>query len=124
MKRAILGAFVCALVLKLFFFDFILAEGRSMSPAIETGRLLLVNKISYGFQLPFGLGYLARWAEPAAGDVVVFWTPYGNLAVKRCAGGGGGTFVAVGDNHDHSFDSRAYGPVSTDCIVGKVAGVK
>ena len=124
MKRAILGAFVCALVLKLFFFDFILAEGRSMSPAIETGRLLLVNKVSYGFQLPFGLGYLARWAEPKAGDVVVFWTPYGNLAVKRCVeAGANGLFVAVGDNAAHSFDSRVYGPVSSDCIVGRAVGV-
>lgn len=95
-----------------------------MIPAIKNGQMLIVNKISYGLRLPLG-GYLARWAEPKEGDVVVFWTPYGDLAVKRCSKSvDKGGFFASGDNCEASFDSRAYGPVSTNNIVGKVAGIK
>ncbi|MDR0551302.1 MAG: signal peptidase I [Spirochaetaceae bacterium] len=120
MKKAIFAALFCALTIKLFFFDFILASGRSMSPAIESGQILIVNKLSYGLRLPGG--YLMRWAEPKPGDIVVFWTPYGDLAVKRTAElTCGGCFVALGDNADYSFDSRNYGPVNTRHIVGKVA---
>lgn len=96
-----------------------------MVPAIQSGSILFVNKISYGFRAPFCGLYLMRWAKPKPGDVVVFWTPYGDLAVKRCAGlEGENSFLAYGDNSSASFDSRFYGSVPLDNIVGKAAGIK
>ncbi|GHV84265.1 hypothetical protein AGMMS50212_16050 [Spirochaetia bacterium] len=96
-----------------------------MLPAIEDGRVLIVNRLSYGFKPPASQGYFLRWAAPKEGDVVVFWTPFGDLAVKRCTERlEDGRFMAVGDNQVESFDSRSYGPVAEDSIVGKVMGIR
>jgi len=35
-----------------------------------------------------------------------------------------GVFYAEGDNSIVSYDSRSYGPVQTDNIIGKVLGIK
>jgi signal peptidase I len=118
----ILLAITAALVLKLFVFDFIIAQGHSMEPAINDGAVLVVSRISYGLQLPSNK-YLLRWAEPKIGEVVVFYTPSGELAVKRCTiAGKDGLFYAEGDNSLVSYDSRSYGPVFADKIIGKVLG--
>ena len=125
MTKAVLGAFVTAILLKLFMFDFIIAEGNSMEPAIYSGTVLVVNRLQYGLRFPGQPGYLVRWAEPKQGDVVVFYTPSGSIAVKRCEtllGEGG--FMAHGDNSLQSYDSRSYGPVSADDTIGKVLGRK
>jgi signal peptidase I len=123
--RAIIGAFIAALVMKLFLFDFMIAEGHSMVPAIEPGTILLVNKLFYGLRPPGSGVYLLRWAFPRPGDIVVFYTPLWEIAVKRCGEEtGGGVFYAVGDNGPQSYDSRAYGPVPADNIIGKVLGIK
>ena len=120
-----MGAFLTALALKIFFFDFILTEGRSMLPSIASGRLLFVNKVSYGIRLPLSDRYLLRWAEPKNGDVVVFWTPNGDLAVKRFESyPETGKFRAIGDNAGYSYDSRSYGPVPTSNILGKAVGIQ
>jgi signal peptidase I len=124
---AILLAFAVAAVLKLFCFEFIIVEGPSMLPTIKSGTLLLVNKLAFGFRPPFSTEYLVRWALPKKGDVVLFYTPYGDLAVKRCVAleddlENGPRWIALGDNGIASFDSRSYGPVSIDSIIGKAAG--
>jgi len=124
MKKAMLCALAAALFLKTLCFDFVMAEGRSMSPAIEPGAILLVLRAAYGLRLPWARGYLLRWGCPREGSVVVFTTPQGALAVKRCAAvvGENDCFIALGDNRGESFDSRFYGPVPVDRIVGKVWG--
>jgi signal peptidase I len=120
--KPVLFAIMTALVLKLFFFDFIIAQGHSMEPAIHDGSILVVSRISYGLQLPSNK-YVLRWAEPKVGEVVVFYTPSGELAVKRCAvSAEDGLFYAEGDNSLASYDSRSYGPVLADNIIGKVLG--
>ena len=125
MTKAILGAFAAAVVIKLFLFDFIIAEGNSMEPAIHSGTVLVVNRLQYGFRFPGQPGYLLRWAAPRQGDLVVFYAPSGSIAVKRCGRiTGNGDFLAQGDNSLQSYDSRAYGPVSADSIIGKVLGRK
>lgn len=121
---AMAAAFLIALGMKCFLFDFMIAEGQSMLPAISSGTVLLVNRAAYGFALPGTGRYLWRWASPKAGEVVVFYTPGGERAVKRCAHITAQTFIALGDNSLESFDSRSYGPVPVDCIIGKVLGVK
>jgi signal peptidase I len=122
--KAILGAFIAALLIKFFIFDFMITEGQSMVPAIKPGSILLVCKVFYGLRLPGGT-YLFRWGVPRKGDVVVFYTPLGEIAVKRCGEiPEGDEFYALGDNAPMSYDSRNYGPVPDDHIIGKVLGIK
>ena len=123
--KAVFLALAFAFVLKLFFFDFIIAQGNSMEPAIKNGSILAVSRLKYGVRLPWRQKYLFRWAQPKEGDVVVFYTPTGELAVKRCTGiTEWGSFYAQGDNALASYDSRSYGPVSSDNIIGKVLGIR
>jgi signal peptidase I len=123
MTKAVLGAFAAALIIKLFLFDFIIAEGNSMEPAIHSGSVLVVNRLQYGLRFPGQTGYLVRWAAPKQGDVVVFYSPSGEIVVKRCGGSAyKGEFMAQGDNSLQSYDSRSYGSVSADAIIGKVLG--
>ena len=125
MTKAILGAFAAALLIKLFLFDFIIVEGSSMEPAIRSGSLLVVNRLQYGLRFPGQPGYIVRWAAPKEGELVVFYAPSGEIAVKRCGGFvGEGQFMARGDNSLQSYDSRSYGPVSADAAIGKVLGKK
>jgi signal peptidase I len=124
MNKAILGAFAAALIMKFFLFDFVIADGSSMEPIIEPGTVLVVNRLVYGFRPPWSRSYLLRWSLPKAGDVVIFYTPEGQIAVKRCIRiTGTGEFIAMGDNTLQSYDSRSYGPVETDNIIGKVLGL-
>ena len=114
-----------ALALKLFCFDIMVAEGNSMAPAISPGSILLVNRLAYGLRLPLSEIYALRWGHPKQGDILVFLSPLGEMAVKRCAEDSfGPTFKALGDNSGGSYDSRYYGPVSTELIFGKVMGRK
>jgi signal peptidase I len=122
--RAVMGAFAAALVMKLFLFDFMIAEGHSMLPVIRPGTVLVVLKPAYGFRLPGAGNYLIRWASPKRGDIVVFYTPLGEIAVKRCGEIWENDFYALGDNSLQSYDSRSYGPVPSDNIIGKVLGIK
>jgi signal peptidase I len=122
--RAVLGALAAAIFLKIFAFDFMIAQGNSMTPSVGNGAVLLVFKPYYGLRLPGSSSYILRWAKPKEGDVVVFYTPLGELAVKRCGGNRGNFFIALGDNGPQSYDSRVYGPVPADNIIGKVLGIK
>lgn len=118
-----MGAFFVAIMMKLFCFDFVIAEGQSMTPVITSGSVLVVSRLSYGLRLPLTGRYLFRWSQPRVGDVVVFYTPQGEIAVKRCARiTGKNEFIALGDNSVDSYDSRSYGPVPVYHIIGKVLG--
>jgi signal peptidase I len=125
---AIFAAFIVAIFIKLFLFDFMIAEGASMLPTIRDGDILIVYRLAYGFCPWAGSHYHLRWARPKLGDVVVFKTPQGKIAVKRCGdvfdGIDGIYFTALGDNSVESYDSRSYGPVPVDSIIGKAVGVK
>ena len=118
--KPVVSAIAAALIIKLFLFDFIVAQGHSMEPAVHDGSVLIISRLRYGVR--FSSKYLIRWAQPKAGDVVVFFTPDGEVAVKRCASIEGGNFFAQGDNSIASYDSRAYGFVPVDNIIGKVLG--
>jgi len=121
--KASVLALAIALVLKLFVFDFIVAQGQSMEPAITDGNVLVISRLRYGLKLPGQKKYLIRWAQPKAGEVVVFYTPEGEIAVKRCTSLiDGQRFYAEGDNGLASYDSRSYGYVPLDSIIGKVLG--
>jgi len=115
------GSFGAALVLKLFLLDFIIAEGNSMEPSIHSGTVLVINKLQYGLHIPGIRKYLIRWAIPKKGEIVVFYNPSGNIAVKRCIDfTENGEIMVQGDNSLQSYDSRSYGPVPAENMIGKV----
>jgi signal peptidase I len=120
--KPVFFAILAALALKLFVFDFIVAQGQSMEPAIQNGSVLIVSRLRYGLRIPWMQKYLIRWAQPKPGEVVVFFTPTGELAVKRVISLAGQGFYAEGDNSLASYDSRAYGQVPVENIIGKVLG--
>ena len=121
MTKAVILALIAAFFIKIFVFDFMIARGQSMEPAIKSGAVLVVSRLRYGLRFPWRQNYSLRWAQPKTGEVVVFYTPSGELAVKRCiAVTERREFIAEGDNSTLSYDSRAYGPVPVNNIIGKV----
>lgn len=125
--RAVLAAFAAAIIAKTFVLDFMIAEGKSMTPTIRPGTVLVVNRAAYGLHIPFSGRYLVRWGAPRESDVVVFPSPVGHIAVKRCSFAAdipAGYFMALGDNAAESYDSRNYGPVPIDAVLGKVVGIR
>ena len=125
MERAALLAFAAAVVIKLFLFDLMVADGHSMDPTIKSGTILVVNRLQYGLRFPGQKGYLIYWSLPKPGEVVVFYTPSGELAVKRCHTlTSTGSFIAWGDNALQSYDSRSYGPIPVENTIGRALGYK
>ena len=59
----------------------------SLIPTLKIGDHLFVNKLAYGFRLPW-LGELKAWGEPKRGEIVTFYPPtsYDKMYVKRLAG--------------------------------------
>ncbi|GAB1481484.1 hypothetical protein MASR2M78_02990 [Treponema sp.] len=123
--KAIIIAFVVALCIKTFVIDFMIAEGNSMKPALASGTVFILNRAAYGIRVPFSSNYLLRWAEPSVGDILVFPSPDGRLAIKRCVElVPPNRFIALGDNKDESYDSRSYGSLSIELILGRVVGLR
>jgi len=64
----------------------------SMKPTLLEGELIYVNKIAYDLRVPLTLKRVARWDNPKAGDVVVFFSPEdGQRLVKRVIAAPGDT---------------------------------
>jgi signal peptidase I len=93
----------------------------SMEPTLRVGDRIVVTKYH---------------GAPQRGDVIVFHAPASSneLMVKRIAGTPGdaveagagrvvivpaGCYFVVGDNRQDSFDSRNWGPLPRDLIVGR-----
>lgn len=88
-------------------------EGNSMAPLLKPGDELLINPRAY------------RHNPPNPGDIVVAQHPYRpNLRlIKRVEGGlQNGRYILKGDNPAESSDSRAFGAVAAEQIVGQVTG--
>jgi len=84
-----------------------IVSGNSMFPTLIEGQDIL----------SFNWAYLGK--RPKAGDVVVL--KIGNREiVKRVKRVEDGMVEVVGDNKDWSTDSREFGPVGMEQIVGKV----
>jgi signal peptidase I len=59
----------------------------SMKPTILEGDVVFINKLAYDLRVPFTFARMARWAEPARGDIVVCFSPSdGTRLVKRVIG--------------------------------------
>ena len=74
----------------------------SMEPTMHAGDLLTVNRLAYGFHLPFvSTAEVVRWSTPARGEIIVFnappaASPSEALYIKRVVGVAGDV-VAVKD---------------------------
>lgn len=59
----------------------------SMRPTVLEGERVFVNRAAYDLKVPFTTWRIARWADPARGDVVVLISPHdGRLLLKRVVG--------------------------------------
>lgn len=61
--------------------------------------------------------------KPQAGDVVIFYSPSGNEAIKRVKRVTKASVFLCGDNRHDSFDSQAYGAVPKSAILGVVMAI-
>lgn len=124
---AIAAILLLALAAREFAFDGFVVRGDSMNPGLRDGEVVFYSKLAYGLKGPFSR-YILRWAQPEPGDVVVALRPdSGTAVVKRVAGlsrepgpSGEPRIELVGDNYYRSVDSRDFGPVPMNNIVGKV----
>lgn len=85
-------------------------DDRSMEPTLAPGDYVLVNRWAY------------RRHDPANGDLVIVRDPEvpARYLVKRIADMSVSGAYVVGDNSALSRDSRAFGPVPRELIVGRV----
>jgi len=59
----------------------------SMNPTILEGDLVYVNKAAYDLRIPLTMHRLAKWSNPARGDVVICFSPDDDTRlVKRVIG--------------------------------------
>jgi len=81
----------------------------SLSPEYREGDYVVITTI------PFFLRRIR------AGDVIVFRHPSYGIMIKRVERvlGAGDQFFVVGE-HPYSVDSRQFGPVSKEALLGKV----
>lgn len=85
-------------------------EDRSMEPGMSPGDYVIANRWSY------------RLGAPAKGEIVVLRDPEdaSQVLVKRVADVVNGGVFVVGDNLAASRDSRAFGAVPRESLLGKV----
>lgn len=84
-------------------------EDISMEPTLKAGDYVIVNKLSYLFK------------KPSRGDIIVFKHPNnGRFLIKRIAEVKDSEFLVLGDNKEFSTDSRHFGAIDRNLVVGKV----
>ena len=82
-----------------------------MTPALSPRERVFVNRAAYWF------------STPRTGDLVVVRDPgrTSRLLIKRIDHpAGDNAWFVLGDNPQASTDSRAFGPVSRELVLGKV----
>ena len=131
LARCVLVALLLALFVRAFVLEVVSIPSASMTPALEPGDQVLVNRFLYTGPR-FGL-LPRRPVHP--GDVVLFRPPFDRRQefVKRCVGasgdwfGGGvlppGALWLQGDAGEGSLDSRRFGAVPESALEGRVLAV-
>src|SRR3970040_1605954 len=83
-------------------------EDVSMEPTLKAGDYVIINKLSYLFR------------RPSKGDIVVFKHSTEKFLIKRIAEVKDSEYFVLGDNREFSTDSRHFGAIGKNHIVGKV----
>ena len=80
-----------------------------MEPTIAAGEYVLVSRLTYLFK------------RPCIGDIVALRDPRDKkVLIKRIAEIKGDTYKVEGDNKNHSTDSRVFGMIGIQAIIGKI----
>jgi nickel-type superoxide dismutase maturation protease len=83
--------------------------GNSMFPTLQSGEIVLVNRLFYLF------------AKLKIGDIVALKDPRDEkILIKRIYKIGDSKYFVLGDNQKESTDSRAFGWITKKDIIGKV----
>jgi signal peptidase I len=86
-RATILFIVLVVIPVKSAFADWNWVPSGSMNPTILEGDLVYVNKAAYDLRFPLTLYRLARWDNPARGDIIVFFSPEDKTRlVKRVVG--------------------------------------
>ncbi len=140
-------AILIALLINVFVGQATRVDGQSMEPSLHTNQRLVVEKLSYRFHGPERfdvvvlkvvsqanellikrvIGLPGETVEVKDGKVYIDGKPLDEpfLAGDTRPGRHGRVVVpplhvyVMGDNRDHSNDSRSFGPVAIDNIVGR-----
>jgi len=85
-------------------------QDKSMEPTLKAGDFILVNK----------LAYILR--KPSKGDIIVLKHPKdkNKFLVKRIIDASSSKYFVAGDNKKYSTDSRHFGAIDKNLIVGKL----
>lgn len=87
----------------------------SMEPNIVAGDRIWINKLAYDLKIPFTKWRIARWADPARGDIVVFHSPQdGTRMVKRIIGMPGDEIAMIRNRVFINKQRLKYTPVYRD----------
>lgn len=73
--EALLVALIVAAFIRLFLVSVFTIPSGSMLNTIQIGDYILVNKLSYGFKLPFSDTWIYKAEGPQYGDIIVFKYP-------------------------------------------------
>jgi signal peptidase I len=71
----------------------------SMKPTILVGDNLLVNKLAYDLKVPFTTSHIAKWGDPARGEIVVFYGPEKGVRMVKRVVGVPGDKIQLKNNH-------------------------
>ena len=83
-------------------------SGDSLAPEYQIGDFVMVSKIPFLF------------VPPSPGDIIAFRQPGYGLLIKRIQQiNPDGDLIVVG-SHPDSVDSRVFGPIKKENILGKV----
>lgn len=87
--RSILIIFAIVFAFRSSFLNWYVIPTGSLLPSLKIGDHVVVNKLSYGFMLPFMNTQLFSWNAPDRGEIVVFKGPKGEkdlTMIKRVVG--------------------------------------
>lgn len=79
-----------------------------MEPRVKNGNVVLVSGIRYLFQ------------SPKVGDIIAFKNSDGKILIKRITKKENKQIFIEGDNKKDSLDSKKFGMISEDMVLGQV----
>lgn len=107
------------LVLRLFVFDIVKVKGNSMYPTLNNNDIVVVNKLAQIqnndiviLKNPIAKGYIIKRVIKSSGNYIYYKNK--KIILKS------NEFFVMGDNRNQSTDSRNFGIVNLDMIVGVI----
>lgn len=116
----VIGVFLCIGILRLLIFTTSYIPSQGMENNLMQGDRIFINKLSYGFTIPFTSNKL-NMSSPKKGDIVLFHNPIQSLEkasnqsvyISRCIGAPGDTLIV--DSLFNTMDTSGFfNPDQTD----------